>query len=146
MRSRSAQEASCEAVRLLGLVGLDADVLTRRPGELSGGQRQRVALARTLAAEPRVLVCDEITSALDPETASGVLDLLDSLRRATGLTVVMVTHDLAAAAARAEQVVVLDTGRVVEAGPADRVLVTPEHPVTRELLACEGGPALAMPE
>ncbi|AJE43698.1 ABC transporter ATP-binding protein [Streptomyces nodosus] len=146
VRRRSAQEASHEAVRLLGLVGLDADVLARRPGELSGGQRQRVVLARTLAAEPRVLVCDEITSALDPETASGVLDLLDSLRRTLGLTVVMVTHDLAAAARRAERVVVLDAGRVVEAGPVDRVLVTPEHPVTRGLLASSGGPVLAVPE
>ncbi|MGW4027594.1 ABC transporter ATP-binding protein, partial [Streptomyces sp. NPDC005009] len=146
VRRRSAQDASDEAERLLGLVGLDVEVLARRPGELSGGQRQRVALARTLAAEPRVLVCDEITSALDPETASGVLDLLDSLRRTLGLTVVMVTHDLAAAARRAERVVVLDAGRVVEAGPVDRVLVAPEHPVTRELLAHAGGPVLAVPE
>ncbi|MEU9384675.1 ATP-binding cassette domain-containing protein [Streptomyces sp. NPDC048279] len=146
MRGRSAQEASDAAVRLLGLVGLEADVLPRRPGELSGGQRQRVALARTLAAEPRALVCDEITSALDPETANGVLDLLDSLRWTLGLTVVMVTHDLTAVAARAEQVVVLDEGRVVEAGRAGRVLVNPEHPATRALLAREDGPALAVPE
>ncbi|WP_055468802.1 ABC transporter ATP-binding protein [Streptomyces ardesiacus] len=146
LRSRSAREASGEAERLLGLVGLRADVLTRRPGELSGGQRQRVALARTLAAEPRALVCDETTSALDPETADQVLDLLDSLRRTLGLTVVMVTHDLTAVAPRADQVVVLDAGRVVEAGPADRVLVDPEHPVTRGLLAREEGPALAVPE
>lgn len=132
---RSAADASREAVRLLGLVGLDADVLARRPGELSGGQRQRVALARTLAAGPRVLVCDEITSALDPETAGGVLDLLDSLRHTLGVTVVMVTHDLAAAAGHAQRVVVLDAGRVVESGAADRVLSTPEHPVTRQLLA-----------
>ncbi|MFF2650707.1 ABC transporter ATP-binding protein [Streptomyces sp. NPDC058045] len=131
----SPEEAAAEALRLLGLVGLDAAVLGRRPGELSGGQRQRVALARTLAAEPRVLVCDEITSALDPDTASGVLDLLDSLRRTLGLTVVTVTHDLSAAARRADRVVVLDAGRVVESGPADRVLVAPEHPVTRALLA-----------
>ncbi|OMI35642.1 ABC transporter ATP-binding protein [Streptomyces sparsogenes] len=140
VRNRSVQEAADEAVRLLGLVGLEADVLARRPGELSGGQRQRVALARTLAAGPRALVCDEVTSALDPETANGVLDLLDSLRRTLGLTVVMVTHDMTAAATRAEQVVVLDGGRVVEAGRADRVLVRPEHLVTRALLASEDGP------
>ncbi|NEB15898.1 ABC transporter ATP-binding protein [Streptomyces coelicoflavus] len=146
LRSRSAREASEEAVRLLGLVGLRDDVLTRRPGELSGGQRQRVALARTLAAEPRALVCDEVTSALDPETADRVLELLDSLRRTLGLTVVMVTHDLTAVAARAEQVVVLDGGRVVEAGPADRVLVDPGHPVTRGLLTRVGRPVLAVPE
>ncbi|MEU9386332.1 ATP-binding cassette domain-containing protein, partial [Streptomyces sp. NPDC048279] len=122
------------------------DVLGRRPGELSGGQRQRVALARTLAAGPRVLVCDEITSALDPETAGRVLDLLDELRRTLGLTVVMVTHDLAAAASRADQVVVLEEGRVVEAGRADRVLVNPEHAVTRNLLAHGGGPVLTVPK
>lgn len=141
-----ARAASDEAARLLGLVGLDTDVLGRHPGELSGGQRQRVALARTLAAEPSVLVCDEITSALDPETAGQVLDLLDSLRLTSGLTVVMVTHDLAAAAARADQVVVLHAGRVVEAGRAGRVLVNPEHPATRNLLAREGGRVLTAPE
>ncbi|MFA3875823.1 ABC transporter ATP-binding protein [Streptomyces sp. MMCC 100] len=143
---RSPRDASDEAVRLLGLVGLDDSVLGRRPGELSGGQRQRVVLARTLAAGPRVLVCDEITSALDPETGGRVLDLLDELRRTLGLTVVMVTHDLAAAASRADQVVVLDEGRVVEAGPPDRVLVNPEHAVTRNLLAHEGGPVLTVPK
>ncbi|MGI5440683.1 ABC transporter ATP-binding protein [Streptomyces shenzhenensis] len=143
---RPAQDAAHEAVRLLGLVGLDPDVLARRPGELSGGQRQRVALARTLAARPSVLVCDEITSALDAETASGILELLDSLRRTLGLTVVMVTHDLAAAARHAQRVVVLAEGRVAEAGPVDQVLVAPEHPVTRELLACANGPVRAAPE
>ncbi|MER6526862.1 ATP-binding cassette domain-containing protein [Streptomyces sp. NPDC001508] len=143
---RPAQDAAREAVRLLDRVGLDPDVLARRPGELSGGQRQRVALARTLAARPGVLVCDEITSALDAETASGILELLDSLRRTLGLTVVMVTHDLAAAARHAERVVVLDEGRVAEAGPVDRVLVAPEHPVTRELLACADRPVFAVPE
>ncbi|MFJ3145342.1 ABC transporter ATP-binding protein [Streptomyces halstedii] len=141
-----ATEAEPEAVRLLGLVGLEPGVLARRPGELSGGQRQRVALARTLAARPRVLVCDEITSALDPETASGVLELLDSLRRTLGPAVVMVTHDLEAAARHADRVVVLDEGRVVEAGPAAQVLMAPGHPVTRELLACAGRPLSAVPE
>lgn len=140
------QDAAHEAVRLLARVGLDPDVLLRRPGELSGGQRQRVALARTLAARPSVLVCDEITSALDPQTARGILDLLDSLRRTLGLTVVMVTHDLAAAARHAERVVVLDEGRVAEAGPVERVLAAPEHPVTRDLLACADPPVPALPE
>ncbi|MET9352862.1 ATP-binding cassette domain-containing protein [Streptomyces sp. NPDC006617] len=145
-RRHSAADAAREAARLLDLVSLDADVAARRPGELSGGQRQRVALARTLAARPRVLVCDEITSALDRETASGVLALLDSLRRTLGLTVVMVTHDLTAAAHHAERVVVLDAGRVAEAGPVDRVLTAPEHPVTRALLTHADGAALAVPD
>ncbi|MDV6287252.1 hypothetical protein R2F25_01525 [Streptomyces sp. UP1A-1] len=105
-----------------------------------------MALARTLAAQPRVLVCDEITSALDAETASGVLDLLDSLRRTLGTTVVTVTHDVTSAARRAERVVVLDAGRVVEAGPADRVLTAPAHPVTRRLLAHAEGVALVASE
>ncbi|MGV9390812.1 ABC transporter ATP-binding protein [Streptomyces olivaceus] len=143
---RPAGDAEHEAVRLLGLVGLDSGVLARRPGELSGGQRQRVALARTLAARPRVLVCDEITSALDRETAGEILALLGSLRRTLGLTVVMVTHDLTAAARHAERVVVLDAGRVAEAGPVDRVLVDPEHPVTRELLAFAVRPGPSVPE
>lgn len=143
---RPARDAEHEAVRLLGLVGLDSGVLARRPGELSGGQRQRVALARTLAARPRVLVCDEITSALDRETAGEILALLGSLRWTLGLTVVMVTHDLTAAARHAERVVVLDAGRVAEAGPVDRVLVNPEHPVTRELLAFAVRPGPSVPE
>ncbi|MFD7061493.1 ABC transporter ATP-binding protein [Streptomyces sp. NPDC059906] len=145
-RRHSAADAAREAARLLGLVSLDADVLARRPGELSGGQRQRVALARTLAAQPRVLVCDEITSALDRETASGILAVLDSLRRTLGVTVVMVTHDLTAAAHHAERVVVLDAGRVAEAGPAVRVLTAPGHPVTRALLTHADGAVLAVPD
>ncbi|MFH8442072.1 ABC transporter ATP-binding protein [Streptomyces sp. NPDC018026] len=145
-RRHSAADAAREAVRLLDLVSLDADVLARRPGELSGGQRQRVALARTLAAQPRVLVCDEITSALDRGTASGILDLLDSLRRTLGVTVVMVTHDLTAAAQHAERVVVLDAGRVAESGPVHRVLTAPEHAVTRALLAHADGAVVAVPD
>ncbi|MFD5653459.1 ABC transporter ATP-binding protein [Streptomyces sp. NPDC127039] len=145
-RRHCAPDAAREAARLLGLVSLDADVLARRPGELSGGQRQRVALARTLAAQPRVLVCDEITSALDRETASGILAVLDSLRRTLGVTVVLVTHDLTAAARHAERVVVLDAGRVAEAGPADRVLTAPGHPVTRALLTHADGAVRAVPD
>ncbi|MET8048360.1 ATP-binding cassette domain-containing protein [Streptosporangium sp. NPDC005286] len=136
LRGMSAEEAAAEAGRTLGLVGLAPAILSRRPGELSGGERQRVNLARALAGAPQVLACDEITSALDPEIGAGVLDLLTSLRRTLGLTVLLVTHDLTEVARYADQVVVLDGGRVVESGPPDRVFARPEHAVTRELVGC----------
>ncbi|RCG28572.1 ABC transporter ATP-binding protein [Sphaerisporangium album] len=138
LRGMPAEDAAAEAARLLGLVGLSPAMMPRRPGELSGGERQRVTVARALAGAPRALVCDEVTSALDREVASEVLDLLASLRRALGLTLLLVTHDLAAAARYADRVVVLDGGTVVESGPPDRVLSRPEHAVTRELVACSG--------
>ncbi|MFI6513864.1 ABC transporter ATP-binding protein [Streptosporangium sp. NPDC050855] len=136
LRGMATTEAAAEAGRILGLVGLAPAFLSRRPGELSGGERQRVNLARALAGAPKVLVCDEITSALDPQIASDVLNLLTSLRRTLGLTVLLVTHDLTEAARYANQVVVLDGGRVIESGPPDRVFARPEHAVTRELVGC----------
>ncbi|WP_431038803.1 ABC transporter ATP-binding protein [Streptomyces sp. P6-2-1] len=134
LRGLAPDRAAAEARALLARVGLGAGVLARRPGALSGGERQRVALARALAAGPRVLVCDEVTSALDPDTAREIVDLLDELRRVDGLTLVLVSHDLAAVARRADRVVVLDAGRVVEAGPAHEVLARPSHPVTAALV------------
>jgi peptide/nickel transport system ATP-binding protein len=145
LRGMADEDAIAEAERTLGLVGLSSAMMSRRPGELSGGERQRVNLARALTAAPQVLVCDEVTSALDPEIASDVLDLLTSLRCTLGLTVLLVTHDLAAAARCADQVVVLDGGRVVESGPPGRVLNRPEHAVTRELVSCSGASATGRP-
>jgi peptide/nickel transport system ATP-binding protein len=102
LRGITGAPARAETVRLLGAVGLDAELATRGPGRLSGGQRQRAALARALAADPHLLLADEITSALDPASAAGVLDLLDRLR-GDGLAVLAVTHDRAVAA-RADRV------------------------------------------
>ncbi|MFC8454627.1 ABC transporter ATP-binding protein [Kitasatospora sp. NPDC057223] len=116
-RSRAADSAR----RLLAEVGLPAALTARRPAELSGGELQRAALARALAAAPRVLVCDEITSGLDGANTRSILGLLAELRERTGLTVLLITHDLAAAAV-ADRAAVLDAGRIVEEGPAANVL------------------------
>lgn len=122
------------AAELLTAVGLSGQYLPRRPGELSGGQRQRVAIARALAREPAVLVCDEPVSALDTIVQAQVLALIDEVQRRTGVGIVFITHDLAVAAATADELLVMRDGRVVERGPTDRVLGAPEHPFTRELV------------
>ncbi|GAB2971419.1 hypothetical protein GCM10023080_039070 [Streptomyces pseudoechinosporeus] len=132
-----------EVERLLAHVGLDPGLAERHPGALSGGQRQRVALARALAAGPEVLLCDEVTSALDPSVAASVTDLIARLRAELGLAVVMVTHDLSVAARLGGRVAVLHDGRIREAGPASRVLTRPEHDVTRALVAAMPRPARA---
>lgn len=111
--------------------GLDA-----YPHRLSGGQRQRACLAIALAGEPAVLVADEPTASLDATVAADVLDLLDRLRRERRLALILVTHDLASAARRADRALVLYAGRVVEEGPAAAVLRNPAHPYTRALVAC----------
>ena len=111
------READAAVADLLRRVGLDPAFAARRPAELSGGQRQRVALARALAARPDVLVCDEITSALDATVAGSVLDLVDTLRRDLDLAVVLITHDMRAVRRAADRVLTLDAGRVRGPGP-----------------------------
>ncbi|MFF7245810.1 ABC transporter ATP-binding protein [Embleya sp. NPDC008237] len=116
-----------EALRLLAAVGLDAGTARRRPGRLSGGQRQRVALARALAARPQILLADEVTSALDAETAAALLDLLDGLR-AEGLAVLMATHD-PHIAARADRILHITGGALTEGTPAsDHLAPDLRHP------------------
>jgi oligopeptide/dipeptide ABC transporter ATP-binding protein len=116
-------------------VGLDATVMERTPGQISGGQRQRVSIARALAVEPRLLICDEPVSALDASTRNYVLRLLDELRTALGLAIVIISHDLSSLAGIADRVVVLYRGRIVEDGPVDRVFAAPRHPYTALLMA-----------
>ncbi|MFD7256439.1 ABC transporter ATP-binding protein [Streptomyces sp. NPDC059874] len=118
VRLRGADPAAAreEASRVLAELGLSAGTAVRRPGSLSGGELQRAALARALLARPRVLVCDEITSGLDPATRGAVLELLAELRERTELALVFITHDLAAAAALADRTAVLDAGRIECAG------------------------------
>ncbi|MBS1691954.1 MAG: amino acid ABC transporter ATP-binding protein [Actinobacteria bacterium] len=125
-------DAEDRARELLGRVGL-ADKAGAYPDTLSGGQQQRVAIARALAYDPRLLLLDEITSALDPELVGDVLDLVGELA-AAGRTIVMATHEMAFARHVADTVCFLDGGVIVESGPAEHVLTQPTETRTQEFL------------
>ncbi len=129
-----AASRAAKARELLVAVGLDPDMDARWPHQCSGGQRQRVAIARALACDPELLVCDEAVSALDAHHRRGILALLATLKRERGLALLFVTHDLAAAAAVAERIAVLEAGRIVEIGEAAEVLRAPRHAHTRALV------------
>ncbi|MEV6824173.1 ABC transporter ATP-binding protein [Amycolatopsis sp. NPDC051102] len=131
--SRTARRA--EVARLLELVNLDPDRATALPGRLSGGQRQRVALARALAGQPKVLIADEITSALDVSVQGAVLNLVREVQRRLSLSMLFISHNLAVVRYVSDVVAVMYLGRIVEAGPAAQVLTDPKHPYTRDLLA-----------
>ncbi|MGV9641022.1 ABC transporter ATP-binding protein [Streptomyces sp. NPDC004822] len=129
-----------EAVTTLAGLGLPEEAALRRPGGLSGGELQRAALARALLARPRVLICDEITSGLDPLTRRGILDMLTGLVGDRGaLSLVLITHDLSTAAL-ADRVAVLDGGELVEEGPTREVLAAPAHPFTIALTGAAARP------
>ncbi|MFT4110054.1 ABC transporter ATP-binding protein [Propionicimonas sp.] len=134
LRGLNRWDAADLAVRLLEDVGLRADHADAMPQHLSGGQRQRAALARALAADPQVLVCDEVTSSLDASVQADIVALLQRIQAERGLGMVFITHDLALAAAIAHRVLVLKDGRVVESGPARDVLTRPTHEYTAELV------------
>ena len=119
---------------LLDLVGL-ADKAAAYPAHLSGGQKQRVGIARALAAEPALLLSDEATSALDPETTLSILDLLRNINRRLGLSIVLITHEMSVIRAVADQVAVLEAGRLAEHGPVASVLTQPQAESTRRLVA-----------
>ena len=134
LRGLSGPAAATETERLLELVRLPRGLGDRYAAELSGGERQRVGIARALAAEPDVVICDEITSALDVSVQAAVLALLQQLREELGLAVLFITHDLGVISTIADQVLVLERGHVVERGPTARVLTRPQHAYTRSLL------------
>ena len=120
---------------LVSLVGLDERQAQALPRALSGGQRQRVAIARALAAEPRVLVLDESVAALDVSIQAQVLNLLADIRDSTGVSYILISHDLAVVRQLAEHAIVLWRGRVVEQGPTATVLDDPQHEYTKRLRA-----------
>lgn len=126
---------------LLDLVGL-SDKRNRYPSELSGGQKQRVGIARALATKPKVLLSDEATSALDPETTRSILDLLARINAELGLTILLITHEMAVIRSIAKEVAVIEGGRIVEQGGVFDVFTRPQHEVTRSFLADETGRAL----
>ena len=127
-------ERQAKVAALLERVGL-SDHTAKYPAQLSGGQKQRVGIARALATDPRILLCDEATSALDPETTRSVLALLRDLNRERGLTIVLITHEMAVVRAICDRVAVLDAGRVVEIGTVEAVFAGGAHPATRRMLA-----------
>ncbi|WP_422240035.1 ABC transporter ATP-binding protein [Roseicyclus sp.] len=121
---------------LLDLIELDPDTyIDRLPGELSGGQKQRIGIARALAAEPKIIICDEVTSALDQIVQEGILKLLTRLQGEFGLAYIFITHDLATVRAIADDVVVMQKGRVVEQGPKAQMFAPPHEPYTELLLS-----------
>lgn len=120
---------------LLASVQLDAAFLDRYPHEFSGGQRQRIAIARALALNPQILIADEPVSALDVSVQAQILNLLKSIQRARGLSVLFVTHDFAVARFLCDDIAVMYEGQLVEVSPAQQLFSHPRHPYTRNLLA-----------
>ncbi|WJS87358.1 ABC transporter ATP-binding protein [Paracoccus sp. TOH] len=133
----SPKAAFARAVDMLRAVGIPETELRARayPHQLSGGMRQRVMIAMALSCEPKLLIADEPTTALDVTVQAQIFGLLDELRQKTGTAIILITHDMGAVAEMADKVAVMYAGRIIERGPADAVLDNPGHPYTRGLLA-----------
>jgi len=124
---------------LLELVGMETGILERFPHEFSGGQRQRICIARALAAEPQILIADEVVSALDVTVQAQVLKLFADLRSRLGLAMLFITHDLRVAGELCDRIMVMKSGEVVETGPTAEIFARPQHPYTRALFAAAPG-------
>jgi ABC-type glutathione transport system ATPase component len=134
-RGTSKSEALEKAKKELDLVGLPADSLSRYPHEFSGGQRQRIGIARALMVDPKVIIADEVTSALDVSVQAQVLQLLEKLRKDLGISIVFISHDLLTVRSFADNVIVMYKGREVEKGVAAEVLKNPQRAYTKALIA-----------
>ncbi len=128
-------DAEARARELLERVSLPKEALQKFPHEFSGGQRQRLCIARSLMVKPKILLCDEVTSALDVSVQAQILHLLDDLRNEFGLSIVFISHDMQVVRALSDEVLVMYFGHVVERGEADVVLTNPQHEYTQKLLA-----------
>jgi peptide/nickel transport system ATP-binding protein len=133
------------ASELMRLVGLDPRFLSRYPHSFSGGQRQRIGIARALALQPDLIICDEPVSALDVSIQAQVLNLLKDLQQELGLTVVFISHNLAVIHYIANRIAVMCAGRVVELAPRDKLFENPVHPYTQALLSAVPHPELSQP-
>ncbi len=132
---RNAAERRARAQRLFERVGLDPEALDRLPHQFSGGQRQRICIARALASEPRLVVCDEAVSSLDVSVQAQVLNLLKDLQEELGLTYLFISHDLSVVKFMSDRILVMNRGRIEEIGPASRIFQHPQQDYTRRLIA-----------
>jgi peptide/nickel transport system ATP-binding protein len=130
----SAAERRQRAIALLERVGLDASAMKRMPHQFSGGQRQRICIARTLACEPRFIICDESVSALDVSVQAQVLNLLKDLQQDFGLTYIFISHDLSVVKFVSDRIMVMNQGRIEEIGTADSIYLNPQRDYTRQLI------------
>ncbi|WP_093674627.1 methionine ABC transporter ATP-binding protein [Sporolactobacillus nakayamae] len=139
MKKKQRDERISELIQMVGLEGKESAY----PAELSGGQKQRVGIARALANNPKVLLCDEATSALDPKTTDSILSLLSKINKTLGLTIILITHEMAVIRKICDRVAVLDKGRIVEEGSVDDVFAQPLQTITQEFVGIHQNPERA---
>ena len=138
IQKKSKETARKRAAELLEIVGLK-DKMHAYPAQLSGGQNQRVAIARALASDPKILLCDEATSALDPQTTSSILELLQDINHRFGITIVIITHQMAVVREICTRVAIMQEGEVAEVGDVVEIFNHPKSQVARELILSDGG-------